>query len=116
MGEKGEGSGGKGGGNWEWGTPCPPPQYSIREITYCKFYIAEVDFGTLVYSINVLCVAMGVILDAYTDSNSADRICWSYSEEPSRRDVPLFSNSIVLLVQLVVLSLLLTESSPLTKA
>ena len=91
-------------------------KYSIREITYCKFYIAEVDFGTLVYSINVLCVAMGVILDAYSDSNSADRICWSYSEEPSRRDVPLFSNSIVLLVQLVVLSLLLTESSPLTKA
>ena len=44
-----------------------------------------------------------VILDAYTDSNSADRIYWSYSEEPSHRDVPLFSNSIVLLVQLVVL-------------
>ena len=43
----------------------------------------------------------GVILDAYTDLNSADRICWSYSEEPSHRDVPLFSNSIVLLVQLV---------------
>ena len=36
--------------------PPPPPtiinrKYSIREITYCKFYIAEVDFGTLVYSI-----------------------------------------------------------------
>ena len=29
MGEKGEGSGGKGGGNWEWGTPCPPPQINL---------------------------------------------------------------------------------------
>ena len=29
MGEKGEGSGGKGGGNWEWGTPCPPPHLRI---------------------------------------------------------------------------------------
>ena len=27
VGGKGEGSGGKGGGNWEWGTPCPPPLY-----------------------------------------------------------------------------------------
>ena len=26
MGEKGEGSGGKEGGNWKWGTPCPTPQ------------------------------------------------------------------------------------------
>ena len=25
VGEMGEGSGGKGGGNWECGTPCPPP-------------------------------------------------------------------------------------------
>ena len=25
MGEKGEGSGGKGGGNWEWGTPLSTP-------------------------------------------------------------------------------------------
>ena len=41
MGEKGEGSGGegggkwgrsggKGGGNWEWGTPCPPPHNCIK--------------------------------------------------------------------------------------
>ena len=69
------------------------------------------DFGTLVYSINVLCVAMvSYKMHIHTDSNSADMICRSYSEEPSHRDVPLFSNSIVLLVQLVVLSLLLTES------
>ena len=25
MGEKGEGSGGEGGGNWEWGTPLSTP-------------------------------------------------------------------------------------------
>ena len=25
MGEKGDGSGGKGGGNWEWGTPLSSP-------------------------------------------------------------------------------------------
>ena len=25
MGEKGEGTGGKGGGNWEWGTPLSTP-------------------------------------------------------------------------------------------
>ena len=30
MGQKGEGSGGKGGGNWEWGTPCPPPLSSNK--------------------------------------------------------------------------------------
>ena len=28
VGEKGEGSGGEGGGKWEWGTPCPPPQHN----------------------------------------------------------------------------------------
>ena len=28
-GEKGEGSGGKRGGNWEWGTPCPPPHLAM---------------------------------------------------------------------------------------
>ena len=28
MGEKGEGSGGKGGGNWEWGTPLSTPSES----------------------------------------------------------------------------------------
>ena len=39
MGEKGEGSGGGGGGKWggegggnlEWGTPCPPPHKGVRE-------------------------------------------------------------------------------------
>ena len=33
MGEKGEGSGGKGGGNWEWGTPLstPSPKNISRE-------------------------------------------------------------------------------------
>ena len=29
VGEKGEGSWGKGGGNWEWGTPCPPPILAV---------------------------------------------------------------------------------------
>ena len=39
MGDKGEGSGGEGGGkrgeregNWEWGTPCPPPLLKIVAI------------------------------------------------------------------------------------
>ena len=27
MGGKGEGSGGKGGGNWEWGTPLSTPSH-----------------------------------------------------------------------------------------
>ena len=30
MGEKGEGSGGKGGGNWEWGTPLSTPSLILR--------------------------------------------------------------------------------------
>ena len=30
MGEKGEGSGGKGGGNWEWGTPLSTPSFLVR--------------------------------------------------------------------------------------
>ena len=31
MGEKGEGSGGKGGGNWEWGTPLSTPSlYDLK--------------------------------------------------------------------------------------
>ena len=30
MGEKGEGSGGKGGGNWEWGTPLSTPSIVDR--------------------------------------------------------------------------------------
>ena len=29
MGEKGEGSGGKGGGNWEWGTPLSTPSIEL---------------------------------------------------------------------------------------
>ena len=41
MGEKGEESGGKGGGNWEWGTPSPPPHYYlplklVGSIMFCK--------------------------------------------------------------------------------
>ena len=29
VGEKGEGSGGKGGGNWEWGTPLSTPSVGV---------------------------------------------------------------------------------------
>ena len=32
MGEKGEGSGGKGGGNWEWGSPLSTPSYCSPDI------------------------------------------------------------------------------------
>ena len=86
----------------------PPPNYNQPQIQYQRDYILQIlhrgsmILGTgLQYQCTLRC--NGVILDAYTDSNSADRIYWSYSEEPSHRDVPLFSNSIVLLVQLVVL-------------
>ena len=30
MGEKGEGNGGKGGGNWEWGTPLSTPSFRVN--------------------------------------------------------------------------------------
>ena len=30
MGEKGEGTGGKGGGNWEWGTPLSTPSLYLE--------------------------------------------------------------------------------------
>ena len=29
MGDKGEGTGGKGGGNWEWGTPLSTPSFKV---------------------------------------------------------------------------------------
>ena len=30
MGGKGEGTGGKGGGNWEWGTPLSTPSLTFK--------------------------------------------------------------------------------------
>ena len=33
MGEKGEGSGGKGGGNWEWGTPLSTPSSIVMFVS-----------------------------------------------------------------------------------
>ena len=52
----------------------PPPtiinrKYSIREITYCKFYIAKVG---LQYQCTLRC--NGVVLDAYTESKSIYRL------------------------------------------
>ena len=39
MGEKGEGSGGKGGGNWEWGTPLSTPSGMVPAINADEFLI-----------------------------------------------------------------------------
>ena len=33
VGEKGVGSGGKGGGNWEWGTPLSTPSITLSHAT-----------------------------------------------------------------------------------
>ena len=40
MGEKGEGSGGKGGGNWEWGTPLSTP--SLRTFRPSSFIFMSI--------------------------------------------------------------------------
>ena len=37
MGGKGEGSGGKGGGNWEWGTPLSTPSYKLQTCLLLRF-------------------------------------------------------------------------------
>ena len=42
MGEKGLGTG-NGGGNWELGTPCPPPQKGHSKIGKIKILIANVS-------------------------------------------------------------------------
>ena len=36
MGEKGEGSGEKGGGNWEWGTPLSTPSNLVNIQSICS--------------------------------------------------------------------------------
>ena len=42
MGEKGEGSGGKGGGNWEWGTPLSTPSSKAkRKICIVSNYMSK---------------------------------------------------------------------------
>ena len=55
MGEKGEGSGGKGGGNWEWGTPLSTPSSILVDIyTYYSFisnlltHLSQMEFSTLI--------------------------------------------------------------------
>ena len=47
MGEKGEGSGGKGGGNWEWGTPLSTP--SIWSVDVHKIDYHIITQGIQVY-------------------------------------------------------------------
>ena len=49
MGEKGEGSGGEGGGkwekeggNWEWGTPCPPPHKRLPDLYFKEPYLVNI--------------------------------------------------------------------------
>ena len=37
MGGEGEGSGVKGGGKWELGTPCPPPHILSRQVANVLF-------------------------------------------------------------------------------
>ena len=39
MGEKGEGSGGEGGGKWEWGTPLSTPSYKSSVLTATQLAI-----------------------------------------------------------------------------
>ena len=46
MGEKGEGSGGKGGGNWEWGTPLSTPSL-LQVAIYKLLQICENENSSL---------------------------------------------------------------------
>ena len=58
MGEKGEGSGGKGGGNWEWGTPLSTPSVLLL----FRHYIShKITFGAP-SSGGVLCSACGAFI------------------------------------------------------
>ena len=41
MGEKGEGSGGKGGGNWEWGTPLSTPSSLVTLRTLIRHCLSQ---------------------------------------------------------------------------
>ena len=44
MGEKGEGTGGKGGGNWEWGTPLSTPSSKMAAHACLTLYLIETSF------------------------------------------------------------------------
>ena len=47
MGEKGEGSGGKGGGNWEWGTPLSTP--SFKKMVVVEMVLDKMSYSRIGY-------------------------------------------------------------------